>query len=131
MSLFILPINDTNVIDVHWKQTTTLEGVQFRLFFWYSQTEDCYYLNVGDPNVTDGSWIVSSIKLLTNKALLRRWRGAAAASCAIAGNPFIWPAGELVTLSRTNDDSTARLGELGNRVKLFYITSDDPLLAAP
>lgn len=124
MSVFNIPFNpgDTNP-----SFPVTLEGIAFTFEFWYNSRENCYYLHVGDPSVQDGSFIISSIKLVTNKQLLRRYAGAAAQSCATQGNGFIWPAGELLALSMTSDDSIAGLGDLGSRVQLFYITSDDPI----
>lgn len=109
--------------DVHVEQQTTLEGIVYTLKFDYSQRENCYYLSVGDAADKDGTMIISSIKVMTNRPLLRRWRGAASA------NSDVWPPGELVAYSTTPDDSIAGLGELGSRVILLYATSDDPFLA--
>jgi hypothetical protein len=121
MALYRIPFDagDVNVV-----QNTTLEGVVYRLGFWYNQRENCYYLSVGDASVTDGSWIKSSIKIHTNKPLLRRWSGAA----QVTGS--VWPPGELIAFSTVvGDDSIAGLGDLGARVVLYYATSDDAFLA--
>src|ERR1700744_2082502 len=102
--------------DVHVTQTTVLEGIAYTLSFTYSQAEKCYYLSVGDPSVTDGSFLVSWIKLQTNRPLLQRWTGAAKAAAERNGNSSdIWPPGELYALSLTQDDSIAGLGDLGSR----------------
>lgn len=114
--------------DINWEQETILEGITYRLGFWYSQLEDCYYLHIGDPNAADGSWIVSSMKLQTNQPLLRHRAGLAANSCAQQGRAAIWPPGEMQAVSTTPDNSIATLGELGARVVLLYATSDDPSL---
>lgn len=125
MSWYTIPFTPG---DMNVSFPVTLEGTPFTFSFWYNSRENCYYLSVGDPNVTDGSFIVSSIKLKTNYQLLRREAGAAAGSCARQGNAFIWPAGELLALTTTTDDSIAGLGDLGARVQLFYVTSDDVAL---
>ena len=123
MSMFVIPFTPT---DVHVTKEVVLEGTSYRLGFWYNQLEGCYYLHVGDAQVTDGSWLVSSIKIVTNKHLLRRWAGASQASALEAGNVPVWPPGELVAYSLP-DDSIAGLGDLGARVTLYYVTSDDPV----
>jgi uncharacterized protein DUF6983 len=122
MSWYIIPFNPQ---DVHVTQEVSLEGTAYKLGFWYNQREGCYYLSIGDPNVTDGSWLVSSIKVVTNKGLLRRWSGAAENSAIQMGNVPIWPPGELFPFALP-DDSIATLGDLGARVTLYYVTSDDP-----
>jgi hypothetical protein len=106
----------------------TLEGVQYVFSFWYNTSENVYYLSIGDPNAAPGVFIISSIKLHTNKPLIARYAGAAAASCAAQGTGFIWPPGELLALTVTNNDAIAGLGDLGARVQLFYVTSGDPAL---
>src|SRR5581483_153992 len=115
MALFKIPFTPG---DVHATQETTLEGTVYVLQFIYNQRENCYYLNVGDASQPAGTWLVAGIKVQTNKPLLRRYSGAAAA------NGSIWPPGELVADSTAaSDDSIAGLGDLGSRVVLYYATS--------
>lgn len=108
---------------IHVSQDTTLEGVVYTLTFHYSRRENCYYLTIADASDKDGTPIIASIKVVTNRPLLRRYRGAA------ANNGLVWPPGELVAVSTTPDDSIAGLGDLGSRVILLYATSDDQALA--
>lgn len=107
--------------DSHVTQETTLEGVVYTLTFHYSRRENCYYLSIADASDADGNYLVSSIKLVTNRPLLRRWAGAAQM------NGSVWPPGELIAWSLTPDDSIAGLGDLGDRVVLRYVTSDDEM----
>jgi hypothetical protein len=125
MSWFIIPFTPS---DVSITQEVALEGTTYKLGFWYNQREGCYYLSVGDASVTDGSWLVSNIKVVTNKGLLRRWAGAAEYSSIQNGNVPVWPPGELFPLALP-DDSIATLGDLGDRVVMYYVTADDPFWA--
>lgn len=118
MSLYRINVTPSTTL-CSWTQETTLEGVDYVLAFNYNQSEDCYYLSIADANATDGSFLVPSMKLITGKALLRRWNGAATP----------WPPGEMWPISTSADTSVAKLGELGSRIILLYATSDDPGLA--
>lgn len=97
-----------------FSQTTILEGIPYRMSFQYVQRENCYLLGIGDPakptNVVDG------IKIVIGKELIYRWGGV--------GDP--WPPGRLVATTTNWDDSPPSLGDLGTRVILNYVTSDDP-----
>lgn len=113
MSITVIPLPTGTPF---FSQETSLEGVNYRLTFQYSQREDVYYLSIGDPAATAD--VVSAMKVFCNKGLIRRWSGV--------GTP--WPPGELVAISKTQDQSPARLNDLGDRVSLLYISSDDSAL---
>lgn len=106
MATYIIPTSS----NAHFTQTTTLDGVPFILRFAYNQSEGCYHLSLQNP--TTGADVISGIKVVANYPLLQRYAG-------IGG----LPAGELVAVSNTTDDSPPGLGELGEnaRVTLAYI----------
>lgn len=93
--------------DPVWEQTTSLDGTEYQLRFAYNQRENVYHLTIANPQT--GVDIISGLKLVTGWELIRRYNGI----------PGV-PPGAMMALTTTSDDSPAGLGELGNRVILYY-----------
>jgi len=91
-----------------YKQKTRLDGVDYILWFRYSQREDRWYLSIYDAGETP---ILLGLKLVLNWPLLQAYRY----------NPLL-PPGEIVAMGLTTDDSPPGLNELGEaqRVQLTY-----------
>lgn len=109
MAVFAL---DTDTVNAFSSQSVTLDGAVYGLRFQYNQREDCYYMSIYD--VTLGTDILSSVKLVSNSLLVQRYNGG-----VIEG----LPPGDFMALSSASDDSDAGLGELGltRRVTLYYL----------
>jgi hypothetical protein len=105
----------TDSSSLFFEQQTQLEGLQYILRFWWSNREGCYYLGIYDQGANA---IATGIKLVVSWPLLRRFQ-----------DPRL-PAGVLGCVDMTGmGEDIAVPTDLGDRVKLFYITSDDPSLA--
>jgi hypothetical protein len=109
MPTVVIPVDPTASF---WTQTTTLDGVPYLLTFRYNHREQAYYLSIDS---SDGlTTYVQGVKIVSNVPLLETY-GAT-------------PSGEMMALSVSNsDDSPARLGELGDnvRVALLYFEAAD------
>jgi hypothetical protein len=96
--------------EVDVTQSTTLDGVVYRMRFAYNQRCDCWYLDLA---TLEGVPIAAGRKLLCNWPLLD---GCADPAC---------PAGMLVVRSNTTDLSPPGLADLedGGRCYLVYVTA--------
>lgn len=104
-----------------WSDVFSLEGADYLLTFLYNERENCFYFSLGDPTTDPTATpvnVVDGMKLVTGKPLLTRWRGV--------GSP--WPPGEMFAMTTNGDDTIAGLNDLGARINLVYISSDDPNL---
>jgi hypothetical protein len=107
---------DTATDSTYWDQSVTLEGIEYLFEFFWSDRETCYYLNIYDQ---DENPIALLIRLVIDWRILRRF-----------SDPRLPPG--ILALSDTSGagaDIGAR-SDLGARVILFYVTSDDPDVAA-
>lgn len=105
---------DADASDLYYDQITQLEGVEYLLTFAWSARESCWYLDVGDQ---DGNPLASGVKLVVSWPLLRRF------------NDDRLPPGFLYCVDMTGNGMDIEVPEdLGSRVLLTYITSDDPVL---
>lgn len=95
-----------------YTQRTTLEGREFVLEFTYNQREDVTYLSILD---TANVLIRGSIKIITNRALLSRYK-----------YDTRLPPGDIYAFSFTTDAPPA-FGELGEtkRVRLVYFNTEE------
>jgi hypothetical protein len=112
VSFVIVPTEPTAPF---WVQTTTLDGVPYLLTFRFNFREQVYYLDIVSA---DGLvFYAEGLKLVSNFLLLRTYG--------------VTPPGELMAVSSSSDDSPAKIGELGDglRVALIYIPQAD-LIAA-
>lgn len=107
MAAVVIP-TDTSLY--FWTQTTTLDGVPYLLTFRFNDREQAYYLQIASA---DGlTTYVQGLKLVCNFPLLMS---------------FTTPPGEIMCVSFTQDDSPARIGDLGDglRCQLFYFPQAD------
>lgn len=105
MALRTVPTSD----DPFYLQRTSLEGVDYTFEFFWSTRESCWYL---DLSTFDDVEIVSGLKLICNTPLLYRLASATR------------PPGELIVISKTDDDSPPGLEDLiedTGRCSLLYV----------
>lgn len=111
MSVLVVP---TDSAKLYYDQITQLEGVEYLLRFLWSDREGAWYLGFYDQN---NNQIAVGIRLVVSWPLLRRFQNSQL------------PPGVLLCI----DQSGAGLDvvdptDLGTRVLLMYITSDDALI---
>ena len=100
-----------------FRQLTQLEGVEYLLRFQWMSREGAWYLGIYDQ---DENPLATWIKVVVQWDLLRRRR---------VREPRL-PQGLLTAIDTSGqmlDPQTA--DELGQRVRLRYVTTDDPALA--
>ena len=115
MSYQIIPV-DPDTTALYYDQIVPLEGIEYLFTFLWSDRESCWYLSIGDQ---DGNPIAYGIRLVVNWPLLRRFTDSRL------------PPGLLVaTDTSLQGADIAASSDLGSRVLLMYMTSDDPNLAA-
>lgn len=91
-----------------WRQRTALDGVDFLLTFRWSQRSGCWLLDLADA---EGVAIVEGLALLVGVPLLLGVTDARR------------PAGELVVVDTAGGDRDAGFVDLGDRVRLVYLTA--------
>lgn len=98
--------------DPFYTTSTVLDGTDYALEFRYSQREEAWYFSIG---LTDGTPLVSGVKVVCNRALLSRFADVRL------------PPGRLVAFSTSPDKSPPKLEELGQgkRVELTYVTAEE------
>lgn len=113
MSLLVIPrFSDA----LAWKSTVTLEGIEYVFDFYWSTRASIWYLSLYNQS---GDALAEWMALNVGVAPLRRFRA----------QTNIPPGVLLVTdTTGTGAPITASM-DLGDRVILGYITSDDPLIA--
>lgn len=116
MTIQIVPTYDTP----QYPMTSTLEGATFKLSFWYSQREQCWYLSVADATGLD---IYNGMKLICGSLLMSQ--------CADPRRP----AGDFFVFDQTGANTPPALEDLvqgAGRCLLCYVTSDliDAIAAA-
>lgn len=94
----------------HFTQTTALDGTDFRLEFRFNEREQRFYIDLRD---SDGADILVGVKLVADWAPLR-----------YLVDPRR-PVGEIITQDTEGLGRAPRLGDLGRRVKLIYLTAED------
>lgn len=110
MLLFV----DTTADSLLYTQTSQFEGVEYSLRFLWAERESCWYMDIGDQN---GQPIAPFIRLVCGASLLRRFT-----------DPRL-PQGFLACVDLTGAGLDIQVpGDLGTRVPLVYLTSDDPLV---
>ncbi len=110
MSYFTL---DTDPTSLYYDQTTQLDGREYLMVFQWATREACWYLGLYDQNETP---IALGIRLVVSWPLLRRF----------ATDPRL-PPGVLFCADLTGQNADiVEPTDLGSRVLLTYITSDDP-----
>lgn len=114
-ALMAFLILDTDPDSLNYVQTTQLEGVEYVMHFYWSTREDCWYLDITDQEANE---LAMGVRLVVNWPVLRRFV-----------DPRL-PLGILtaIDMSGAGLDIEAST-DLGSRVILFYITSDDEALS--
>lgn len=96
-------------------QITQLEGAEYVFQFYWNWRESCWYLSIFDQ---DQNALCLGIKLVVSWSLLRKFRSL----------PNI-PPGALFCMDQTGVGTDIQAAtDLGVRVALVYITSDDAAL---
>lgn len=98
----------------YYDEIVQLESLEYLLEFSWSDRESAWYCNIYDQ---DENQLAMGIKLLLNVDLLRRFTDSRL------------PHGKLICIDSggTNAD-IAKSSDLGDRVLLMYVTSDDTSL---
>ena len=110
---------DTDTPDLEYDEIVTLEGVEYLFSFYWSARESRWYLSLYDQDENPlALWIAIVISTTAPgglRNLLRRFV-----------DPRL-PAGLLYCYDASGQDTDIVLSsDLGERVPLIYITSDDP-----
>lgn len=94
----------------NFSQTTTIDGTDYLLSFWYNQREARYYFSVGLP---DGTKIASGAPLVCQWPLFSDVRGL---------DPNM-PTGVFYVYAATTPEIPPGLGEMGpgKRCELIYV----------
>jgi len=97
----------TTFSDPFYTETVSLDGVDFALEFRWNERESVWYYSIGTPA---GEWLAVGLKANVNTFPLLTYR-----------NPRL-PAGQLIVVSPSGDDSPPGLTDLGvnARCKLCY-----------
>jgi hypothetical protein len=99
----------------YYDELVQLESLEYLLEFAWSDRESSWYLNIYDQ---DGNQLATGIKLLLNVDLLRRFN-----------DPRL-PPGKLICDVLGGDSvDIGTSADLGERVTVLYVTSDDASLA--
>ena len=108
-------IFDNDTADLDYEQVTQLEGVEYLFRFLWSDRESAWYMDLSDQ---DQDPIAQFVRITVGWPLLRRFR-----------DPRL-PPGMLIAIDTTGDNEDVAVpSDLGARVLLFYVTSDDEDLA--
>lgn len=113
MAIIEIPLDSTLT---YYDEIIQLESLEYLFEFAWSDRDSAFYLNLYDQ---DGNPLAIGIKLLLNVDLLRRFPVAT------------MPPGKLICVdagSAGNGVDIAQPSDLGTRVFLEYITSDDTSL---
>jgi hypothetical protein len=105
---------DTPTTDLLYSEQVQLEGLTYTFRFLWSSRESCWYLDISDQG---GNMLAPWVRLVVGPPLLRRFT-----------DPRL-PPGILtcVDLSGMDEDIQVQ-SDLGTRVPLSYLTSDDTIL---
>lgn len=106
MSL-LLPIDQQTS---HFTFSTELEGVSYSFSFRWNDRDGAWFMGIGDGS---GNPLVAGIKVLLGVALLGR-RPA----------PGL-PPGNIIVIDTTDQDIDAAYEDLGRRIQLYYLTTDE------
>lgn len=111
MTIQIIPTKD-GAIRPAYPQTVTLDGVPFTLFFQFNLRQSCWYVSVA---TVDGQDVWNGLKMVCNWDLL------------LGCQDTRRPAGRLLVITNSADDSTPGLSDLGPgaRCSLAYIPAAD------
>ncbi len=94
----------------HFTQTTALDGVDFRFEFRFNEREQRFYMDLRD---VDDDPILVGVKLVADWDALR-----------YLVDPRR-PQGTIMIVDSQGEGRAARLGDLGRRIKLIYLTAED------
>lgn len=92
----------------HISQVTELEGTSYVFVFRWNEREQRWYLDLRD---TDGASIVVGQKIVANWPILR-----------LVVDEGRRPPGEIIVQDTSGRGRDPRLGDLGTRVRLIYLT---------
>jgi hypothetical protein len=106
MAYYTIP---TSTTEARYKQLVSIDGVDYTLQFDWNQREGKWYLRV----LINDEILVSGVKIVVNYSLLDKFKDTR------------MPSGILMALDSIGEDDDPGLTDLGNRVKLTYITSDE------
>lgn len=98
-----------------FSEIVPIEGTEYLLQFYWSDREQAWYLSIANQDETP---LASWIRLVADSNLLRRFRSFGTVP---PGYLMAWD-------SSGQSQEIATQADLGNRVLLTYITSDDPIL---
>ena len=106
--MLIIPVDQALT---YYDETLQIEGIEYLFEFLWSDRESCWYLNIYDQDETP---IALWIKLVVSWNLLRRFAGATI------------PPGILFCADMSGSMTDCQVStDLGGRVVLYYVTSDD------
>lgn len=98
-----------------FSEIVPIEGTEYLFQFYWSDREQAWYLSIANQDETP---LASWIRLVANSNLLRRFRSLGTVP---PGYLMAWD-------SSGQDQEIAVQADLGSRVLLAYVTSDDPIL---
>lgn len=105
-----LPCNPSEIGASWYSFACDLEGVEYRFLVRWNDRDSGWYM---DLSAADGTLLLAGKKLVLGLPLLFRHR-------LVDGPP-----GELMAMDTTNSGVEAGLEDLGTRVQLYYLTSDE------
>ncbi len=114
MSYLVIPTDGATV--PRYSEIVPLDGIEYLFDFAWSERESCWYFDLSDQ---DENPIAQLVRVVVSFPLLRRFRDARLPP------GFLYAA----DTSGAGRDVEAQ-GDLGARVLLCYLTSDDPDLPA-
>jgi hypothetical protein len=112
MAILEIPTNSDNP---SWSEIIALEGIGYLLSFTWNNRDNSWVLDIQLPDETP---IIMGIKMITNYELLGTYAEQN------------MPEGSMVLYDTSGAREDCTRDELGNRWKLYYVTSDDPIALA-
>lgn len=109
MTIYKIP---TSTSLSYYEMEVVLDGVSYKLEFKYNTRDEAWYLNILDPSDTI---LRSGIKVVNDWGLLIRWQDVDTR-----------PQGEMIAVPNGKTSLPATLTELGEKVILTYLDSDEP-----
>lgn len=94
-----------------WTQRVELDGVAYSLEFAWNERDGAWFISLAQP---DGTPLVSGLKLVTNRPLLRRFRYRVGL-----------PPGELYAIDLSGKIAYAGFSDLSNGVTITYYDASE------
>lgn len=115
MAVYEIPIDANS--GAFFRKRVALDGSDYWLDFAYNQRCDCWYMSIfaGSAGETP---VVQSIKLVSNRPLLHRYRHRAV------------PPGEFMAVDTKEAVAAAGLTQLGQTIKLLYLDAAEVAAAS-